>query len=104
MGKMKKLTAILLKKVSSLVASSRETRIKMNIDLAIANAKEDAAVAQDKVDKLILSLGEEDVDVKTKLQEIVDAKFAVKDALEIVEVLGEVKEDLDSDFEETEEK
>ena len=96
---MKKLKAILSGKMGKAVAEAKEKRIKAQLALAKANKEEDLQTAKDLVDSLYLKLGEElsPEDSKCVIEELIDAKFAVSDAQEVLEVLEEVMKDLESE-------
>lgn len=72
---MKKLSAILQKKTGKSLAEAREKRILSVLGLAKANAEEDKAAAADRTERLLLSLGDDDVDcqlILDKLNEVIE--------------------------------
>lgn len=100
---MKKLTAILQKKANSVLAKAKENRILSVLELAKANAEEDKACAQDEADRLILSLGDDDVDSsksKEIIRQAVDALLGVDECQLTLDKLNQIITDLNSDFKE----
>lgn len=94
---MKKLTAILQKKANSVLAKAKENRILSVLELAKANAEEDKACAQDEADRLILSLGDDDVDSsksKEIIRQAVDALLGVDECQLTLDKLNQIITDL----------
>lgn len=100
---MKKLSAILQKKTSKSLAEAREKRILSVLGLAKANAEEDKAAAADRTERLLLSLGDDDVDSersKEIIEKIVDSKIEEDDCQLILDKLNEVIEELNAEYKE----
>lgn len=100
---MKKLSAILQKKTGKLLAEAREKRILSVLGLAKANAEEDKAAAADRTERLLLSLGDDDVDSersKEIIEKIVDSKIEEDDCQLILDKLNEVIEELNAEYKE----
>ena len=94
---MKKLTAILQKKAGLVLAKAKENRILSVLQLAKANAE---------ADRLILSLGEDDVDSsksKEIIEQAIDALISVDECQLTLDKLNQIITDLNSDFEEDKE-
>lgn len=100
---MKKLSAILQKKTGKSLAKAREKRILSVLRLAKANAEEDKAASADRTERLLLSLGDDDVDSersKEIIEKIVDSKIEEDDCQLILDKLNEVIEELNAEYKE----
>lgn len=100
---MKKLSAILQKKTGKPLAEAREKRILSVLGLAKANAEEDKAASADRTERLLLSLGDDDVDSersKEIIEKIVDSKIEEDDCQLILDKLNEVIEELNAEYKE----
>lgn len=100
---MKKLSAILQKKIGKSLAEAKEKRIISVLGLAKANAEEDKASAADRTERLLLSLGDDDVDSersKEIIEKIVDSKIEEDDCQLILDKLNEVIEELNAEYKE----
>ena len=96
---MKKLSAILQKKTGKSLAEAREKRILSVLGLAKANAEEDKAASADRTERLLLSLGDDDVDSE-RSKEIIDSKIEEDDCQLILDKLNEVIEELNAEYKE----
>lgn len=100
---MKKLSAILQKKTGKSLAKAREKRILSVLGLAKANAEEDKAASADRTERLLSSLGGDDVDSersKEIIEKIVDSKIEEDDCQLILDKLNEVIEELNAEYKE----
>lgn len=100
---MKKLSAILQKKTGKSLAETREKRILSVFGLAKANAEKDKAASADRTERLLLSLGDDDVDSersKEIIEKIVDSKIEEDDCQLILDKLNEVIEELNAEYKE----
>ena len=100
---MKKLSAILQQKIGKSLAEAKEKCIISVLGLAKANAEEDKASAADRTERLLLSLGDSDVDSersKEIIEKIVDSKIEEDDCQLILDKLNEVIEELNAEYKE----
>lgn len=85
------------------MAEAKEKRIISVLGLAKANAEEDKASAADRTERLLLSLGDSDVDSersKEIIEKIVDSKIEEDDCQLILDKLNEVIEELNAEYKE----
>lgn len=99
---MKKIIAILQGKAKGKLMEAKEKRIMSQIDLAKANKEEALESYKDKYENLFLEFGNDDLsseDSKKIIEQLLETKFAIKDAEEVISTLNEVKADLEKDIE-----
>lgn len=99
---MKKIIAILQGKAKGKLMEAKEKRIMSQIDLAKANKEEALEGYKDKYEKLFLEFGNDDLsseDSKKIIEQLLETKFAIKDAEEVISTLNEVRADLEKDIE-----
>lgn len=99
---MKKIIAILQGKAKGKLMEAKEKRIMSQIDLAKANKEEALEGYRDKYEKLFLEFGGDDLsseDSKKIIEQLIQTKFEIKDAEEVLTVLKEIKADLEQDIE-----
>ena len=97
---MKKLTAILKgRKLIDKLFSLREKEIRRKLDAAKDECEEKKVKAQIDYETAMKKLGDESVDYKRVINEMITAKQSILEAEETLKAIKEIEKDLDSEAE-----